>query len=373
MARLLLLLASTAGSVGCSAKASPAVVAAAPENTVLLTASQLEHMKIATDVVDLRDVDDTVVASGKVTYDDQKVSHVFSPVAGKIGRVYAQLGSHVKKGDPLVTLESPDIGAATSDVRKAEADLTAADNEYKRQTELFDMHATSQREFEGAVSSYGQAKAESERAHQKAALFQHGDVIGQTFTVRSDIDGEVFMKAVSPGMQIAGQYSGSAAELFTIGEADRVWVLADIFELDIQRVKVGEKVAVNVASIPERTFEGSVDWVSSALDPTTHASRARCTFDNRDGALKPEMFATVSISVDAKQAVAIPRSAVLRLGDQTVAFLDRGRDKDGRERFERAPVIVDEGVGSKWVPVAHGLDRGDRVVTSGAILLSGTL
>ena len=358
---------------GCQAKAKGAAAPAVPENVVLVTKEQLSHIKITTETVDLHDVDDTVLASGKVTYDDQKVIHVFSPVAGKVVRVFVQLGNRVKKGDPLVTVESPDIGVATADVGKAEADLTTAEREYQRQQELLDLHATSQRDFEAAASTFRQAKTEVDRARQKAALFQRGDVVGQSFTVRADLDGEVFMKAVSQGMQIAGQYGGSSAELFTIGESDLVWVLADVFELDIQRVKVGAKVIVNVASLPDRNFEGKLDWISGALDPVTHASRVRCAFDNVDGTLKPEMFATVKIATDPRTAIAIPRTAVLRLGEQTVAFLDRGTDKEGQERFERVPVDVDEGAGTAWVPVEHGLDRGDRVVTTGAILLSGML
>src|SRR5262249_25699860 len=150
--------------------------------------------------------------------------------------------------------------------------------------------------------------------------------------------------------EISGQYGGGAVELFTVGETDRVWVLADVFELDIARVKVGSKVVVNVVSWPGRTFEGHVDWVSGALDKDTHATKVRCTFDNTDRALKPEMFSTARISVDVKKALAIPRSAVLRLGDQTVVFIDRG-DSNGKVCFERAPVLVDEGEGSKWLTV----------------------
>lgn len=330
-------------------------------------------MKIVTQVVDFQDVDDTVLASGKVAYDDQKVMHVFSPVSGKVVKVFVQLGSRVKKGDPLATIESPDIGAATSDVSKAQTDLAAAEREFERQKQLLDMQAVSERDFEAAGAKYREAKAELERAQKKSALFQHGDVVGQSFTLRTDIDGEVFMKAVSPGMQIAGQYGGSAAELFTVGESNTVWVLGDVFELDIPRVKLGATAVVNVVSWPDRNFEGKVDWISEGLDPTTHATKVRCTFDNSDGALKPEMFATVKISTDAKKAIAIPRSSVLRLGEQTVVFLDRGPDARGRERFERYPVIVDEGESSKWLTVDHGIEKGDRIVTEGAILLSGML
>ena len=112
--------------------------------------------------------------------------------------------------------------------------------------------------------------------------------VGQSYTLRSDLAGEVFMKAVSPGMELAFQYGGGAPiELFTIGQTDKVWV---------------RDVVVNVASWPEKGFDGKVDWISGALYTSTHATKVRCSFDNPDGALKPEMFATVRISVDVKKA-----------------------------------------------------------------------
>lgn len=359
---------------GCGSKdASASLAAAASTNEVLLTKQQVTQMKIVTEKVELQDVDDTVLASGKVAFDDQKVLHVFSPVTGKAVKVFAQLGNHVKKGDVLAAIESPDIGNATADVGKARAALLNAESDYMRQKELRELGSVSQKDYEIAASVYRTTKAEMERAEQKAALFRHGNIVGQTYMLRADLEGEVFYKNVSSGSEVAGQYTGqNPSEIFTIGDADQVWVLADVFEVDIPRVKLDSKVVVTVPSWPDRAFNGKVDWISSALDPTTHATRVRCTFDNKDRALKPEMFATVKISVDVKKAIAIPRSAVLRLGDQLVVFLDRG-DKDGKEKFERLPVVVDEGEGSKWLTVDHGLSIGDRVVTSGAILLSAEM
>src|SRR5262249_49189344 len=272
------------------------------------------------------------LASGKVAFQDQKVIHVFSPVTGRVTKVFAQLGDRVKKGDPLVAIQSPDVGQATSDVGKARADLIAAEHEFQRQKDLLALPPAWPKDFEAAADAYRKAKAELERAELKAALFRQGDVVGQTYTLRAEIDGEVFVKNVATGMEIGGQYTGSnPIELFTIGEADQVWVFADVYELDIPRVKLPSQVAVHVPPWPGRDFAGTIDWISSGLDPTTHATKVRCTFDNRDRALKPEMFATVKISVDVKKALAIPRSAVLRLGDQTVVFLDRGPGPDGRE------------------------------------------
>ena len=99
----------------------------------------------------------------------------------------------------------------------------------------------------------------------------------------------------------------------------------------------------------------------------------RCTFDNPDKLLRPEMYATVQISVDQKRALAIPRNALLRLGEYKVVFVEVGRATKATCRFERVPVDVDEGESSQWLEVKHGLDAGQQVVVSGAILLSQKL
>jgi multidrug efflux pump subunit AcrA (membrane-fusion protein) len=108
------------------------------------------------------------------------------------------------------------------------------------------------------------------------------------------------------------------------------------------------------------------------LDPNTRTTKVRATFDNPDRLLRPEMYVTVQISVEQKKALAIPRNALLRLGEYKVVFVQVGED-GGLLKFERVPVDVDEGESSQWLEVRHGLEVGQRVVVSGAILLSQKL
>lgn len=358
------------GSIAAPAPEQP------PSGEVWLTEPQVKEAKVVVTPVDLQDVDDTLRVSGRVTFDDSRVTHVYSPVSGRITRIEAQLGQAVKRGQVLAVVESPDIGTASSDMGKATADLIAAEHDFARQKELAGAHAASQRDLEQSEDAYRKARAELDRAKAKLRLLRTGsyDAVTQTYTLRAEIDGEVIARNVSPGVEVQGQYGqGSAAELFTVGQIDRVWVVADIYEMDVARVKLGNRAIVRVVAQPGRAFEGKVDWVSGVLDPQTRTAKVRCTFENSDRALKPEMYATVQISVEERKALAIPRSAVVRLGEQTVVFLERGATADGRFRFERIPVSVDEGEGSPWLPVTHGLDRGARIVTSGAVLLSGML
>ncbi len=345
-----------------------------PPNEVWLTPQQVANAHVAVEPLRQRPVGGVVATSGRVTFDDMRVAHVFSPVTGRVTRITAQPGQRVKKGEALCVIDSPDVGQTFSDLAKAHADLDAVDHEFRRQKELFEAHAGSQRDFEAARSSYERAAAEFERAQRKARLLSSGTAGGasQEYTLRSPIDGEVVMRAVSPGMEVLGQYSGgTAVELFTVGELDTVWVMADVFEMDLGRVKAGAQVTAKVVAFPERVFQGEADWVSNTLDPVTRTARVRCKLLNPDHALKPEMFAQVNLSVDPALVLALPRSAVLRLGDQTVSFVKVGTSPDGRVRFERRPVVVNEALGGDFLPVEAGLAAGEEVVVGGAILLSG--
>lgn len=346
-----------------------------PPGEVWLSQQQVLDAKIEVKPVTDQDVDDTILTSGRVALDDLRSAHIFSPVTGRVVKIAAQLGQHVKKGEALATIESPDIGNAVSDVHKAEADLIAAQHDYQRKKDLFEQKAGSAADLEAAEDGYRKAKAEIERARQKQALLRVGnaDAVTQTYTLTSPIDGEVLLRNINPGAEVQGQYSGGATqELFTVGEIDKVWVIADLYEMDIARVHVGTPADVTVVTYKDKTFKGQVDWVSGMLDPATRTAKVRCTFDNPDKLLRPEMYATVQISVDQTRALAIPRNALLRLGEYKVVFIEVG-DEPGRVRFQRMPVDVDEGESSQWLEVKHGLQKDQKIVVNGAILLSQKL
>lgn len=346
-----------------------------PVNEVWVTSEQMHQTGIATTVVGEQPVGNSFTTTGRITFSDMRVAHVFSPVTGRVTNIYAGLGQAVHRGDALARIESPDLGAAVSDLEKAEADLAAAQRDYERQKELFEAHAAAQRDFEVAEATYRKAKAEQTRAAEKSHLLLAAGASKdmQSYVLRSPIDGQVVARSVNPGMEVQGQYSGgTTAELFTIGNLNSVWAMADVFEVDLPRVRIGAPVNVGVISYPDRTFSGKVDWISGSLDPATRTAKVRCTIDNSEHLLKPEMYATVSITTDTRETMAIPRSAVVRLGDQMVAFVDRGAAPNGERRFERRIIAVDETTAGSYVPVLRGLAPGESVVSSGAIMLSET-
>jgi membrane fusion protein, heavy metal efflux system len=360
----------------CRHRATESRNADPPSGEVWLWQDQVTAAKLTVEPLEPQPVGGLVVTSGRVTFDDLKVSHVMSPVTGRVVKIEAQPGQRVKRGDTLAVIESPDVGSAFSDLEKAHADYVSAEKDFKRQKELFDVHAGSQRDLEAAQGNYEKAKAELQRATKKAQLLRAGgaNLGGQSYVLRAPIGGEVIARNVNPGTEVQGQYTGgTVVELFTIGELDTVWVMADLFEMDLGRVKRGTDCLVKVVAYPGRVFRGTADWVSDTLDPATRTAKVRCKLQNDDRSLKPEMYATAALAVDQQRTLALPRSAILNLGEQTVAFVDLGKAQDGRLRFERRPVVVNEGLGGDYLPVIRGINAGEKVVTSGAILLSGML
>lgn len=360
---------------GCSHGASQAPPEA-PPGQVWLTPLQVKDAHLEMEPVTDRPVGGIVRAAGRVTFDDLRVGHVFSPVTGRITKILAQPGERVKKGQALCVIQSPDLATAISDMAKAQATLFQAEKDWRRQKELYEAHAASQRDYEAAESAYQNAKAEMERAQRKARLLRNAGVnnVTQEYMLPAPIEGEVIARQANLGLEITGQYSqGANLELFTIGELDRVWVFADVFEMDLPKIKLNAEVRVRVLAYPDDRFIGHVEWISGALDPVSRTAKIRCSIANPDGKLRPEMFGTALISVNADVKLAIRRSAILLMGEQPVVFVKVGTTPKGELKFERRPIAVDEMEGGDYVPVKSGATRDETVVVSGGVLLLGML
>jgi multidrug efflux pump subunit AcrA (membrane-fusion protein) len=150
-----------------------------------------------------------------------------------------------------------------------------------------------------------------------------------------------------------------------VGDARRVWVMGDLYEGDLPRVHPGAPVTVTVLAYRGRTFSGTVDWVSATFDPDTRTARVRCQLDNADGALRPEMYAMMRVHADPERGLAIPRRAVVKLGEFPVVFARRSAGNH-RWTFVRTPIDVEESGTGDWVRVRNGVSVGDEVVVHGA-------
>lgn len=345
---------------------------ARPKGEVWLTDAQVSQAQIKVAAVERQPFGERVVTGGRVAFDDLRVSHIYSPVTGRVSKIFVDFGKTVKKGDPLAAIDSPDLASAYSDLLKANADLTAAQHDVGRQRDLAQAHAAAQAQVEQSEDNFLKAQAEMQRAQLKTKLLHASgsEVVSQGYVLRSPIAGEVVARNVNPGIEVQGMLSGAnvANELFTVGSIDKVWLLADLYESQLGKVKPGDQVDIATVSYPD-PFHGVVDYVSDVLDPATRTAHLRCSVDNADRRLKPEMFVTATVHLGERPAIAVPRSAVLKLADAYVVFVQAGKTEAGQLRFVVHPVKLGEDEGG-LVEITDGLKVGDQLVTEGSILLS---
>jgi membrane fusion protein, heavy metal efflux system len=366
----LLLVAGLAA--GCHRSEAPA--ASVPAGEVWLTDEQMRGAKLVIEPASVRPLTLHLVTAGRVAFDEGRVAHVFSPVSGLVTDVPGKLGQRVAAGDTLAVIESADLATAWSDLLKARADRVAAAHDDERQQNLFEHGAGSQRDAEAARDNAARADAELARAelHLKLLHTAPEGPATQRFLLRAPVAGEIVNRTATPGLEVQGMLAQAnvVQELFTVGELDPIWVWGDVYERDLARVHPGQKVAITSVADPQHPIDGAIDYVAQALDPQTHTARLRCVVRNADRRLKPEMFVTLSVELERREALAVPRSAVIKAGTRQTVFVRDGKTPDDRTRFLQRPVeLADADDG--WIEVAGGLNAGEKVVVSGSILLSG--
>ena len=182
--------------------------------------------------------------------------------------------------------------------------------------------------------------------------------LAAVFSLNSPIDGIVVERNATIGASV-----GTEASLFKIIDLSRVWVDANVFEKDLQRVRLGQQVKLTVPAFPGSTFSGKVILVNSVVDPDTRTVKVRTEVPNPDGRLKPDMFANVEIITDVNRAaISIPQSAVLNDNGQTVVFVAEGNGYQKRQ--------VHTGIqNGDRVEITDGLNAGEKLVVKGNYLL----
>ena len=311
--------------------------------------------------------------TGKVQFNEERLVRVNAPVTGRVTEVLARPGDIVEPGHRLLVLDSPDLGSAKSDYAKAVADLERADKAITLARELFQVKAIAEKQFRDAENDYRRAVAERERAASRLRTL--GILEGQfkEITARSDTtttivvtaprSGVIVERNVNPGQVAAYGQSDTPVNLFVIADLSAMWVVADVYEPDIQKVRMGQTVMITLPCCPDQRYEGRVTYISDSVDKDTRTIKVRAVVPNRHRALKAEMFVKVRIGTATTTALTIPQSAVHRENDQTFVLVERGAAD-----YERRPVRLGADVGGS-VEVLGGVTRDDRVVTSGGILL----
>jgi membrane fusion protein, heavy metal efflux system len=344
-----------------SANGSPSTTA----QLFTIPQDQLSHVQVVT--VQPTKLTRTLRLTGAVAYNAFNTTPVITQVGGPVSRILVVPGQHVKTGQPMLDVSSPDYSQLLDAYLKAADSFRLADKNWVRAQDLYQHHAIAQRDLEQAESDRNQAQADLNAADQGMRILgikNPGDLAkapsSALIPVLAPIGGEVVERLVSPGQVVlAGQ-----TQAFTISDLSTVWVLANVYQADLADVRTGDDVVVESDAYPG-SFHGRISYVSPALDPNTRTLQARIVVDNPGEKLKRDMYCTVTVTAGSiPNAIAVPDSSVLRDdNNQPFVYLTVGANQFGRRDVE-----IGQSLEGK-TQILRGLSPGERVVGDGSLFL----
>lgn len=326
-----------------------------------------ESIVIATDELD---------APARIEAVPTKMARLALPVAGRVRGVAVAIGDTVTAGQPLVTIETPELSALTASWRQAQADIrqrqaaqAKADEDVRRARDLLEhrgiarkevMAAETEQAFASAAVDQAQA-AQDDVERRMRLLGLDPRRPGDWLTLRAPMPGQVVEMSVAQG-----EYRhDSSAPVLTVADLRTVWVTASVPERALARVRRGQRVIVSLAAFPDESFAASVTRVPAMLDPDTRTGKVIAELPNPHGQFRPEMFARVRYEGPPRAVIRIPLGAIVHTDSRAIVFVEQRRGL-----FERRAVTLGPRQGESVV-ITTGLSQGDRVVVGGTMLLMG--
>ena len=326
---------------------------------------QMSHVEVVT--VKAGKLARTLRLTGAVAYNAFKTTPVITQVGGPVSRILVVPGQHVREGEPMLEVASPDYSQLLDTYLKARDTFRVADKNYARAQDLYQHNAIAERDLLQAESDRNQAQADlnaSEQAMKILGIKNPDDLAkapsSAEIPVIAPIAGEVVERLVSPGQVMqAGQ-----TQAFTISDMSTVWVLANVYQNDLAYVKMDDNVVVQTDAYPD-SFHGRISYISAALDPNTRTLQARIVVDNPGEKLKRDMYCTVTVAAGAIQnAIAVPDASVLRDDEnQPFVYVENSANQFGRRTVE----IGESQKGQ--TQILQGLSAGEKVVGDGSLFL----
>jgi len=299
--------------------------------------------------------------TGRVTFDQDRVSHLGPRTAGHVTEILGDLGSEVRPGEMLAVLESPEVGARRADQSEAQLLVEIERENFSREQRLEAQGISSRRHVLEAEAELRRAEASALRATQRLAALGASEGEGSQFTIRAPYAGVVVEKHATRGEMVS-----PTDRLFTVADLSNLWVELDIYERDLQKVGEGQEVKLTTAAYPDVVFEGSIVYLADVLDEERRTVYARVEVENPAGRLRPGMFATAGITIPGGvPVVAVPRDAVQSVEDAQVVWVP------GHEpgEFEARPVETGQELLGNRIELLSGLRAGEAVVVQGAFIL----
>ena len=296
---------------------------------------------------------------GKITADNNKMIDVYPLVGGNVIKVNVELGDYVHKGQVLATIKSTDIADFEKQSIDAKNDLLVAKNQMKVAQELFDGKLNSESDVLQAKSEVNKAQSQLSKIQETYKIYNIK--AGSIYEVTAPISGFIIQKSINQDMLLRNDRSEN---IFDIAEISEVWALANINEIDINKVKLGIDADVTTLSYPDKVFKGKVDKIFNVIDPETKAMQARIKLQNPEYMLKPDMNANIKLSYnEGESMIAVPSKAIVF--DKSKNFVMIFKD---RNNIETRQVEVYRVVGD-IIYISSGLKEYEKVITNNQLFI----
>jgi membrane fusion protein, heavy metal efflux system len=332
---------------------------AADDDIIKLTPAEIQQSGISMAAVTKQSIQDQLTFTANILANQNKLAHVTPRIEGKLAKVMANLGDHVKTGQTLAEIDSIQMGEARAQFRSSKTDLALAQANFDRISRLYEDKVVPQKQFIESQSALERAKsslyADSERLRMYGGL---GQPSGSTYVLKAPFNGMVIEKNA-----VIGELANPADSIFTIADMSTVWIDADVPEKDLQFLELGKTARVTVAAYPDEVFTGKVSYLSSIVDKTTRTVKARIELPNQQQKLRIDMFAKVVLSHAAtKDVLVVPNAAVVMVQGIPNVYVSE------KEGFKARAVEL----GARYnelVEIKAGLAEHESIVQSGAYAL----
>ncbi|MBS1605629.1 MAG: efflux RND transporter periplasmic adaptor subunit, partial [Bacteroidetes bacterium] len=315
------------------------------------------------DTVKTSQLINAITLTGKVGSDEDHVVPVNALVTGNVQDVKVALGDYVKAGQVLAVIRSAEMAGYGNDLINAQSNLRVAETNLQKTKDLYKSGLASMTDSLNAEVTLQQAKSELNRVQQVLKI-NGGSTQGE-FVVKAPISGFIVQKSAINNMAIR---SDNSTSLFTISDLKDVWIQANVYESNISLIKQGENVDVTTLAYPGKVFKGKIDKVMNVLDPSSKVMKVRVVLPNPDYLLKPEMYASITVSdKENKQCLSIPSQALIFDHSQYYVLV-----YNSKTDVKITPVQVINTVGERTY-LASGVNDGDKVITTQAILIYNAL
>jgi membrane fusion protein, heavy metal efflux system len=348
---------------GCSHEAVNAASNIEPATTIesvadrsVVTVANPQRFSVAQAI--MRRESDQILANGVIAADVSRTYPVNSLSSGRVVEIRARLGDDVQKGQLLLTMTSPDMAQAISDLQKFRANEALTKTQLDRAQVLNSHGVLAQKDLEVAQDAYNKARIDTQAAEEHIRILG-GDPqrLSSQIEIHAPVSGTIIEQNVTSAAGIKSL--DNAPSLFTIADLSSVWVLCDVYENDLARVRLGDRAEIELNAYPSRRLTGHVANISKLLDPNTRAAKVRIELKNEAGILRPNMFASVHfVSQGTETRIVIPASAILRLQDRDWVFIKLNDKQFRRTEVHAGPVNPD-----KTQQVLSGLRTGQQVVS----------